>query len=398
MTKGLFSITDFPALLFVGFVSTVVRWLETLAVALFVYRLTDSAFAVALISMLRMLPMGLFGAFIGAAADRWDLRSALILAIAVSVANTLALALLASFGALEPWHLSVGAFVNGTCLAADNPVRRMMIGNVVGPARMGSAISFDVAISNASRVLGPTLAGLLLTRYEIASVFWLGVVFYAASLVAAFRMRKCAAAAGAHPAAVIAGIGEGFRWLRGDRRLVGVFMITVIFNLLAWPYTSMIPVIATEDFHLDPTGVGLIASCEGVGGLVGALLLASLARSEWYGRVYVGAVAIYFATMIGFAMAPVAPAAAVVLLLNGMSAVGFSVMQATLVYRDSPIEMRARLMGVLSVCIGTGPLGFMYLGFLADILTPRVATVALAGQGVLALVLTWRYWVAVLRP
>lgn len=73
-------------------------------------------------------------------------------------------------------------------------------------------------------------------------------------------------------------------------------------------------------------------------------------------------------------------------------------MQATLIYRDSPVEMRARLLGVLTVCIGTGPIGFTYLGLLAEALTPRVATAALAAQGALALLLTWRYWAPVVRP
>ena len=88
---------------------------------------------------------------------------------------------------------------------------------------------------------------------------------------------------------------------------------------------------------------------------------------------------------------------AVVLLLSGTGTVGFSVMQATLVYRGAPVAMRARLLGVLSVCIGTGPIGFLYLGFLADVLTPRVGTVALAAQGILALLFTRRYWTPVLR-
>jgi hypothetical protein len=72
-------------------------------------------------------------------------------------------------------------------------------------------------------------------------------------------------------------------------------------------------------------------------------------------------------------------------------------MQATLVYRYTPEEMRARLLGVLSVCIGTSPLGFLYLGFLTEVLAPRAATVALGAQGLLAMLLTRRYWVAALR-
>ncbi len=397
-TAQLLSVPDFRPLLFVGCISFTVRWLEMLAMALFAYRVTGSAFVVAMLTMLRVLPMGLFGAFIGAAADRFALRSALILVVAVAMVGTLALAVLASLGALQVWHLVVASFVNGICWATDNPVRRMMIGNAVGPDRMGPAISFDVGINNASRVLGPTLAGVLLTRFDIASVFWLGVVLQAASLAVALRVRGSGANAAVRPASIVSDIREGFNWLRGDRRLVGVFAITVIFNVFAWPYTSMVPVIATGYFQLDPKGVGLIASCEGIGGLVGALLFSRFARSEWYGRIYVCATAIYLATVIGFATAPVVPVAVVLLLLNGMSGVGFAVMQTTLVYRHSPVEMRARLLGVLSVCIGLGPIGFMYLGLLADVLTPRVATVAIGLQGILALILTRRYWAPVVRP
>ena len=92
------------------------------------------------------------------------------------------------------------------------------------------------------------------------------------------------------------------------------------------------------------------------------------------------------------------PVAATVLFMIGVFSVGFSVMQATLVYRYSPPAMRARLLGLLSMFIGTGPIGFLYLGFLADMLTPRVGTVALASQGLIVLLLARRYWTPVLRP
>lgn len=393
----LFSIPDLRPLLFVGFASFVVRWLEMLAFALFAYKVTSSAFVVAMLTMLRVLPMGLFGAFIGAAADKFALRSVLILVVSVMMATTFVLAILAMLGVLEVWHLGVASFINGIGWASDNPVRRMMIGDAVGPRRMGSAISLDVGCSNASRVIGPLVAGALLASFGIAGVFWFSLLLYAASLAAAWRIGARVPTLPADPASFFTGVRQGFIWLRGGRDVVGVFVVTVIFNIFGWPSTSMIPVIATDYFHLDPTGVGLLASGEGIGGLLGALLFASLARSEWYGRIYLCATAAYFAMMIGFASAPDARVAAVFLVFGGISGVGFAVMQATLVYRDAPVEMRGRLLGVLSVCIGTGPIGFMYLGFLADALTPRGATVALAAQGLVALILTRRYWAAIAR-
>jgi predicted MFS family arabinose efflux permease len=238
---------------------------------------------------------------------------------------------------------------------------------------------------------------LLLAQYGIASVFWFSVTVYAASLVAVFRIGMRSRTGTASPASFITSIREGLVWLRRDRKMIGVFAITIIFNVFGWAFTSMIPVIATDYLKLGPEGVGLLASCEGVGGLIGALLIAAIARPAWYGRIYVGSVALYLVMVIGFATAPAVAVAALCLFLCGLFGAGFSVMQATLVYRSAPVEMRARLLGVLSVCIGMAPLGLLYLGVLADAFSPRTATVALSVQGILALLLTRRYWVFALR-
>ena len=380
-----------------GLALCIVRWLEMLALALFAYQLTGSAFVVAMLTMLRMLPMGLFGAVIGAAAERFDRRRALVLVVAAQMAVTLVLAILASLGVIAVWHLAVASFVNGIGWAADHPVRRMMIGDAVGAERIGPALSVDAATNNGTRVLGPMLSGLLLAEYGITSVFWFSLALYAPALVAALRIGMRRQTAALRPASFITSIREGFAWLHRDRRLSGVFVVTVIFNVFGWPSTSMVPVIGTDYLSLGPKGVGLLASCDGVGGLLGALLIAAVARAAWYGGIFVSAVFLYLVMVLFFATAPGIPVAAVSLFLGGLFGAGFAVMQSTLVYRAAPVEMRARLLGLVSVCIGTGPIGFLYLGFLAEMFSPRTATVALAAQGVLAMLLTRRYWVAVLR-
>ncbi len=385
-------------LLFTGFVFSAVRWLEMLAMGLFAYRVTESAFIVALLSMLRLLPMALFGALLGAVSERFDNRQSLLVMVTTSMLTSGVLAGLASLGLLEVWHLAVGSFVNGICWAADNPVRRMMIGEAVGPERIGPALSADVGINNATRVIGPVLAGLILARFGIAGVFWLGLALHACSLWSVLRIARSALVPVLHPLSLLGPMREGFALVRQDDRLIGTLAVTVIFNVFGWPFTSMIPVLAADALHLDNQAIGLLVSCEGVGGLLGALLFASLAKPLWYGRIYVGSVLLYLVSIIGFALTRSVTLAAVLLVLNGMGAVGFSVMQATLMYLDAPVAMRARLLGVLTACIGIGPVGFLYVGVLADVFSPAVATGALALQGSVALLLTRRYWVKLLRP
>jgi MFS family permease len=394
----LFSLADFRRLWLAGFALSVVRWLEMLALALFAYRLTGSAFVVAALTVLRLLPMALFGAFVGAAAERFDRRRVLALVVATSMTVSLTLAILASVGALAIWQLAAASFVSGLAWVADNPVRRMMIGDAVGAERMGAALAIDTATNNGTRILGPVLGGLLLAEFGITGVFWLSVAFYLPSLVAVLRIGMRRHGPAAKPPSFVSSIREGLGWVRRDRRMLGVFVITIIFNVFGWPATSMVPVIGTDHLALSPKGVGFLAAFDGFGGLVGALFIAGRAPVAWYGRMYTAAVGLYLVMVVCFAAAPVASLAAAALCLSGMFQAVFAVTQSTLVYQSAPVAMRARLLGVLSVCIGTGPIGFLYLGFLADLIAPRFATMALAAQGVIVMFVTRRYWIGLLRP
>ncbi len=363
---------------------------------MFAYQATGSAFLVAMLTMLRLLPMGLFGAPLGAVAERIERRSALIAIMLAMTATSSAIAVLAMLDRLEVWHLAVAGFLNGVCWAADNPVRRMMIGDAVGPERMGPAMSLDVGANNASRMLGPTVGGLILATLGIAGVFWLGAALYAFGLVAALRIGTRSRPDSVDAVPVLVRMREGLAWVRRDRRMTGVLLITVIFNVFGWPSTSMIPVLGKDELLLGPEGVGLLAGVDGVGAFLGALTIVWLSRPAWYARIYLGGITLYLASMIAFAAlpalaGPVPELAGAALLACGVGGSGFSVMQATLVYLHAPVEMRGRLLGLLSVCIGVGPVGFFYLGFMAEAFGAQAATIALAAQGLLALALT-RYW------
>jgi MFS family permease len=383
--------SDFWRLWSVGLVVFTVRWLETVAVGVFVYQSSRSALLVALMTMLRLLPMGLFGAFIGAWAEKIERRITLILVVMLMLATSLSLALLAYSGRLAIWHLAVASFLNGMGWATDNPVRRVMIGDVVGGTRMSTAMSLDVGANNASRMVGPTVGGLLLAGVGIDGVFMLSVALYGFALFASFRVRyRNTALVGSAP--VLARIAEGLRLVRSNRRLIGTLVVTMIYNVFGWPFTSMVPVIGQNQLGLGPAGIGVLASMDGIGAFCGALLLTLLLRPAWYARAYLGGVATYMVMLIVFALVSSPGIAGSALLLTGFGGAGFSTMQATLVYLAAPPEMRSRILGVLSVCIGVGPIGFVALGLLADTIGARWATTASGLTGLLCLALTRPLW------
>jgi MFS family permease len=383
---------DFRRLWLIGFVISAVRWLEMLAVGVFVYQHTGSAFDVALMTLLRMLPLALFGAVIGAWAERVERRTALIGVVLLMLATSLTLAVLAHAGILAVWHLALASFCNGIAWTADNPVRRVMIGEVVGPERMGSAMSLDVGGNNASRMLGPTLGGALLAGAGISGAFTASVLFYAVGLAAALGVAHRNGHAAAPVGSVLARVVEGFVLVRREPRLIGTLLVTIIYNVFGWPFTAMIPVIGKDNLDLGASAIGVLASMDGIGAFIGVVAIAVLARPAHYRLLYVGGVMLYLLMLIVFALVPNVPVAGMALLLTGVSNAGFSVMQATLIYLAAPPEMRGRMYGVLSVCIGSGPIGFLMLGVLADAIGAASATALSGIVGLVALAATWTWW------
>jgi MFS family permease len=375
---------DFWRLWYVGFVVTTVRWLETVAMGIVVYQQTGSALVVAMITMLRLVPMGLFGAFLGAFAERFDRRLTLAGIVGLMMVTSALLSVVAFRGALEVWHLAVASFINGCGWAADNPLRRMMMGEVMGRDRMAIAMALDVGAGNVSRMVGPAVGGLLLAGVGIEGAFLLGVALYASAAAATLMVQSHIPSS--------PGAGAGVALILSDRRLGAIMAVTVIYNVFAWPFTSMIPVIGTDRLLLGPEGVGLLTSIDGVGAFAGCLLLALWLTPGWHARAYVGGTAAYLVGLIGFAAAPTPLLAGAALLVTGLAGATFATLQATLVYLAAPIEMRSRILGVLSVCIGTGPIGFVWLGWLADLIGAPEATAITGVMGLLALAATWPLW------
>jgi MFS family permease len=382
---------DFWRLWSVGMIVSTVRWLETVAVGIVVYQQTNSPFLVAMITMLRVLPMGLFGAFLGALAERFDRRLTLAGLVAMMAATSATLALIAWSGPLEIWQLALAAFINGCGWATDNPLRRMMMGEAVGRDRMATAMALDVGAGNASRMVGPTVGGLLLAGVGIAGAFALCAVLYVTAVGATLAVRtRLPPTPGA--GAVLSRTWEAVTMVFADKRLAATMIVTVIYNVFAWPFTSMIPVIARDRLLLGPEGVGILTSFDGVGAFAGALVLAMWLTTGWHARAYVGGVAVYLFGLIAFALAPSPVLAGAALLVTGLAGAAFSTLQATIVYLAAPTEMRSRVLGVLSVCIGTGPIGFVWLGWLASQIGATQAMVITGGLGLLALAVTQPLW------
>ena len=308
------------------------------------------------------------------------------------LASSSTLAILAHTGQLAIWHIGVAIFINGIGWAADAPVRRMIIGEVVGPDRLGAAMSLDVASNTGSRIFGPIVGGILLATVGIQGAFTFSVALYVVAAFAAIRIAHRHSPQSAPKTLMLMRMAEGFRIAVRNPQVGGILALTVLYDLFGWPFISMIPVIGRDNLGLGPEGVGILAGAEGAGAFVAAMLIGFLARPVHYARLCVGGIALCLAMQIAFAFSSHPVPAGSALLLVGMGNSGFVVMQTTLVYLAVPAEMRGRMLGVLATTIGLGPIGFIHIGLVADAIGAQWATIISGLEGIVALVLTYHWW------
>ena len=394
--RSLFRHGAFVRLWLVGALNSTARWLEMLVVALFVFEASGSAFLVAAMMLLRTLPLAVFGVVGGVLAERLAARTVLLVGALAQLVISATLALLAATDQLAVWHTAVAAFVSGMVWAADFPVRRPVMGEVVGAEHTARAMSLDTIASAGTRALGPLLGGTLLAATGLSGAFALGAALFAVCVAVLIGLRLPQHAS--PPAAAPLPLATDLAAVRHDPVLMPVLAVTVVFNVWAFPVLSMVPVIATDLLQLGPARVGLFASLEGIGSFLGALALLWLADNRHARRLFTGSVIAFLLLAVPLASAPNTMLASAMLFAMGITLAAFAAMQSALILLNSSAERRRRMMGLLSVCIGTGPIGFAYIGLMADWLGVATACIVLSLQGLVAMLACALYWPRLWSP
>jgi MFS family permease len=385
VVRELLASPDFLRLWLVGAFANAMRWLELLVSGVFAYEITHSALAATVVVALRQLPQLAFGAFAGAVSEAVNRKLIVMLALIIPAIVSTVLASLATTGHLALWHVALGNFVSGTMWSTEMSTRRRMVGEVAGPHRIVPAIALDSVTNAATRMIGPLLGGVAFEWLGMKGAYTLTafVQFLAAFAIASL----------AHPqitrrldlARIPADIAEGLAYARTKSTILLVYGITIVTNAFAFSYSGLLAPLGLGAFHVSPALTGLLAAAEPIGALMGGALIA-LGFLRMDRRVtFVGGSAFFMVALVITALSQSYWLAFAVLLLGGFGTAGFGNMQTTLMLTEAPADMRSRLMGIVTVCIGTGPLGVLAAGVLSDELGPRGAVLVMA---VLGLVLT----------
>ncbi|MFT6579877.1 MAG: MFS transporter [Alphaproteobacteria bacterium] len=381
---------------FTGFI----RWFQLLSLGVYTFEITGSPILVAIVPILWGAPLALCGPIIGGLADRLNRKLLLSVSIAMVFVVACVMATLAYTDNLAISHIFIASVLSGLFWATDMPVRRRLLGDVAGSA-IATAMSFDAATNSATRMLGPLLGGVILQVVGITGVFTLSAVIYAIGFFLIVTARLPAPSGRVAQVALIRDLIAGVHFVLGNWELRRVLAVTVVFNIWGFPFASMLPILGKERLGLDPFQVGMLSSLEGFGAFIGAMLIAVSATSEYYGRIFLWGAGVflvmlsYLGVLAFVAGGPIHSflAATMVLTVMGFAAACFATMQSTLTYLNSQPEYRSRVFGVLALCIGTGPIGYINVGWMAEAYGVPTALVVMSLEGMFAFLLLWIYGV-----
>jgi MFS family permease len=366
--RGLLSSPSFMRLWSVGGCVNAMRWFEVLAAALFTLDVTGSGLAVAIVSAARTMPMLFLGAFAGVMAEAVDRKRMLVIGQFVTAAASATVAMLGMFGVARPWHLAMAALVAGTVWSTEMSTRRRMVGESVPSALVPRALALDTVTNSSTRMIGPIVAGTMYQISGLAGAFLLSAVVYLLAALLALGLQHEQTARRLILSHVLRDLAEGFAFARGHAVIAGVLMVTIAMNLLGFPYSALVAPIGRQHFMVSPALVGMMAASESFGAFLGGLWLTS-GDPPGKGRILmVGGSLLFLVCAALMPLAPIFSLACALLVAGGFGSAAFANMQTSLIITYAPPHIRSRLMGLLTVCIGAGPVGILLVGALASVL------------------------------
>ena len=241
-----FSDANYRLLWPANFLSFMSRWMQMFTLGWFVLVRTDSPWLVVMVGFSGTAPMLLLGLFGGYLADSFPRQRLIVLTqLACLVAAVAMTVLLANDGAVY-WHAYLMALVIGGAWALDMPARRSAIHDLLGSTGVTNGLALDTVGMSASRMLGPALAGVLISTMGFAGAYAVATAFYVVEVVLLMRFRVPGVDRGAGPSNLLSNLLVGVRYVKSNRTLRAAVMVTITMNVLLFPYMHLIPVVARE--------------------------------------------------------------------------------------------------------------------------------------------------------
>jgi MFS family permease len=350
-------------------ISLVGTWMQNIALAWYVIELTHSAVAVGFLAFCRFAPFTVFGLISGVVADRFDNRRQVMVTQASSMIVAAALTVLAVSGADVVWLAYLLAAASGTALVFDAPARHALTFQMVGRDELPNAVALNASLFNASRVVGPAAAGVIVAAFGVAVCFALNTVSFLAVLTSLALMRTDELVPVDRPEehpSWLSSIREGLSYARRSPRVRLVLLMTTVVSTVGFNFHVLVPVLSSETLDAGPRTFGILSAAFGAGALTGALLTASLGRASW--KALVAGVGGFSISLLLLAPLHTVVACAVLLYVVGVCFTLWTSNSQSMLQLAVPDHLRGRVLSLwLFAFAGLAPLGGLLAGWLSDV-------------------------------
>lgn len=343
-------------------------WITRLATSWLVWRLTHSAAMLGLVGFVGQIPTFLLAPFAGVWVDRLDRYRVLVTAQSFACVQSLALAALTLGGVVQVWHILALQALQGCINAFDTPSRQaLLIDLIEDPADLSNAIALNSTMVNGARLVGPSVAGILVAAVGEGWCFLLDGVTYFAVIASLLAMRLPKRTARGGDKKVLHDLTDGFRYAFGFAPIRAILLLLALVSVAGMPYTVLMPVIAERTLGGGPHTLGFLMGATGVGAVVGALRLASRTSVLGLGRIIPRAAALFGLSLAAFGLSRSLLLSLVVLVPAGF---GFMMQMAssnTVIQTLVREDMRGRVMAFYAMAfIGMMPFGSLFAGAIAS--------------------------------
>ncbi len=355
-------------------VSLIGTWMQSTAQGWLIYELTKSSFYLGLVSALGTLPVLFFSLFGGAIADRVPKRKLLLFTQSALALQAIILGTLVLTGVVQIWHVMLLSFFLGLMNAIDAPTRQSFIFELVGKNLLMNAIGLNSIAFNIARILGPVVAGVLISVVGLAHCFIINGISYFAAIAALLLMHISDIAKASKEEQIWESVKDGLHFVRLRLDIFSLLAIVASSSLFAFSYTTLMPIFAGDVLKSGATGLGGLMSAVGVGALLGALNVASMRTRGRGAKVAFNANLALSLSLLLFSFSRW-----YWLSLIFLGGVGFSMITQnstvnTLIQTNTPDHMRGRVMGLYNITfMGLAPIGNLLAGTVAQFLGAPIA-------------------------
>ncbi|HUZ00155.1 MAG TPA: MFS transporter [Thermomicrobiaceae bacterium] len=341
------------------------QWMMQISLGWLMLQMTNSAGWVGLIGFASGVPFLAISIPAGVLIDRYDRRTVLVVCQAAAMAVSLVLAVMLTLHLATPWHLLAAAFLNSAALAVNTAARQVLIPNFVARDHLQNAVGLMSAGQNATRIVGPALAGPLIAGVGGAGAVYLQTVFLLAALAGTLMMPSVRAS-GAQVLAMRRNLVDGLAYIRRRPALAGLVWLAAIPTLLVFPYIQFLPVFARDILHIGAGGLGLLLTFSGIGAVTGALVVAGFEKMPRKGLFMLVGTIVYGLVVIAFAYSSWVVTSAAFIFGCGLLGSAYMSVNNSLLHLNVDDDMRGRVMGVYGLTWGLSPLGALPMGWIGD--------------------------------